>query len=122
MSDDRDDFDLDRLLTRAAAAPAVPSDALMARVLADALSLQPKPQAAPLPARPAARPPRRGVWEALAEAFGGRGVLAGLGAAAVLGLYVGYADPGGLMADRLMPTETGGLELMPAAELFLTGG
>jgi hypothetical protein len=46
-------------------------------------------------------PPRRGLWFALAEAFGGRGALAGLGAAAVLGLYVGYADPGGLgLADR----------------------
>ncbi|MBE2274970.1 MAG: hypothetical protein IAE87_01600 [Rhodobacteraceae bacterium] len=126
MSDDRDDFDLDRLLTRAAAAPAAPSDALMERVLADALALQPKPHAASAPApaaaRPAVPPPRRGFWEALTEAFGGRGVLAGLGAAAVLGLYVGYVDPGGLMADRLMPTETGGLELMPAAELFLTGG
>lgn len=108
---------LDSLLALARTQPPDPSAALMARVLAEALALQPQPQ--PAVPRRAAALPRRSPWAALAEAFGGRGVLAGLGAAAVLGLGLGYADPGGLAEQFL---SDGGLEMVPAAELILTGG
>lgn len=120
MSGNRDDFDLDGLLAEASLRPAAPSDALMARILADGLALQPKP--APAGAvRPGTVAPRRGLWARLAEGFGGGGVMAGLGAVAVLGLYVGYTDPGGLSA-LLMQSSDAGLEMVPAAEMFLTGG
>lgn len=124
---------LDALLAEARARPPQPSDALMTRVLAEALALQPQPRpemrAGLRPeSRPESRPeprragtPRRRLFATLAEAFGGRGVLAGLGAVAVLGLYLGYADPAGL-TDRLVFLSDPGLEMTPAAELFLTGG
>ena len=120
MSGNRDDFDLDGLLAEAALHPAAPSGALMARILADGLALQPKPAPA-LPVAVRAAAPRRGLWSRLAEGFGGRGALVGMGAAAVLGLYVGYTDPGGVTA-LLMQSSDGGLEMVPAAEMFLTGG
>ena len=110
--------ELDRLLARARANPPQPSDALMARVLADALAAQP---VAPAPAVPLPAPPRRGFWRALTAGFGGSAVLAGLGGVAMMGLFFGYADPAGL-ADRLLITTDSGLELVPVAELFLSEG
>lgn len=114
--------DLEDLFATARANPLPPSDALMARVLADALEAQPKP-AAPLAMR-AAMAPRRGFWSTLAAGFGGSGVLAGLGAAAALGLLVGYVNPAGLggLADSVLSTSSGALELVPAADIFLTEG
>lgn len=60
-----------------------PSDALMARVLADAEAMQPKSE--PLP-----RPVRRQGWLA---ALGGWPALAGLATATVAGITIGVADP-----------------------------
>ena len=73
--------------------------------------------------RPAVAP-RRGFWSLLAEGFGGGGVLAGLGAAAALGVLVGYINPAGLggLADDVLSTSSGALELVPAADIFLTEG
>lgn len=79
------DDDLDALFTAAAAEPALPSDALVARILADANALQPRPAAAPVP---------RPSWFAtLADWFGGGMSLAGMSAAALTGLYLGIAQP-----------------------------
>lgn len=69
-----------------------PSDDLMSRVLADAEALQPETEvilAGPAVAAPAAD---RG-WLHL---IGGWPAASGLAAAGVMGLWLGYAPPGGL--------------------------
>jgi hypothetical protein len=78
------DDDLDDLFATAAASQARPSDALFARILADADAWQP---------RPAAPAPRPGWLATLADWFGGGFSLAGMSAAALTGLYLGIAQP-----------------------------
>jgi hypothetical protein len=61
-----------------------PSDALMARVLADAEALQPR----------SAPPPRSdGAWAEVWRLLGGWPAAAGLAAAGVAGLWIGAAPP-----------------------------
>lgn len=119
-----DGKELDRLLARMRALPPEPSAALMERVLADALAGLPRadPAVTP-PAPPQAMPARRGWLRALvAGAFGGAGVVpAGLAAAAMLGLFLGYADPGEV-TERLFSTAGSELELLPAAAIFISEG
>lgn len=105
--------DLDRLLAEAAQRPAVPSDALMERVLADALALQPQPAVV----RAAPRP---GILTRLAAVFGGPPVLAGLGTAAIFGLALGYLSPSTL--DYLTGTSTDTAEFFPEADFLTTEG
>lgn len=116
MSDDLDDF-----FKAARAERASPSPDLMARVLADAYDLQP---ASVIQRAPAIRRPRRGFWRPLAEALGGAGALAGLGTAAVAGLYIGYASPSSLdwLTGLLQSTVSGDVQALSADDLFLTEG
>jgi hypothetical protein len=108
--------DLDDLLGLAARRPAVPSEALMQRVLADALALQPK-----VPGIRAAAPaPRPGFLSQLAGVFGGPPALAGLGTAAVFGLALGYLSPSTL--DYLMGASTDTAEFFPEADFLTTEG
>lgn len=79
------DDDLDRMLAGLRGAGPVPSDALMARIVADAAAVQPGPRRIV--------PARRGLWAGLAAALGGGGVLAGLATAAAAGLFIGLAAP-----------------------------
>ncbi|MFE3837118.1 hypothetical protein [Pseudogemmobacter sonorensis] len=86
-----------------------------------------RPVPVPVSARaPSARPASAGgVWAMLTAGFGGSGVLAGLGAVALLGVFIGYADPSGVAAQFLDLSGEGlegGLELLPAAEIFLSEG
>lgn len=107
--------DLDDLLAQAARRPAVPSEALMERVLADALALQ--------PAAPALRPapaPRPGLFARLAGVFGGPPALAGLGTAAIFGLALGYLSPTTLNYLTGASTETA--EFFPEADFLTTEG
>jgi hypothetical protein len=113
MTDMQDD--LDDLLAQAARRPAVPSDALMDRVLADALALQPAAPA--LRAAPMERP---GLFGRLAGLFGGPPVLAGLGTAAVFGLALGYISPTTL--DYLTGGSTDTAEFFPEADFLTTEG
>jgi hypothetical protein len=116
------DDDLDILFAAARAERPEPSEALMARVLADALANQPAPvRAAPAPViAPAA--PQRGPLAALADLFGGFGALAGMGAAAVAGVFIGFVQPDGLTAlsDAVSYTVLGGtlesVALMPSVD------
>jgi hypothetical protein len=82
------DDDLDDLFGTLAQRGPLPSEALMARVLADAAALQPR--AAPMQR---AAPPRGGVWAVLLAALGGRGALAGLATATLAGVWIGFAQP-----------------------------
>lgn len=115
--------ELDRLLAEARATPPQPGAALMARILADALAEQPAP-AAGLAHRAPARPVQRGFWAGLAEAFGGRGVLAGLGGAATFGLVLGYVDPTALgwLTDGLGSASVSEVQLLPGTDFFLSEG
>lgn len=113
MTDMQDD--LDDLLASAARRPAMPSDALMERVLADALALQPQ--------APALRPvaaPRPGLLARLAAIFGGAPALAGLGTAAVFGLVLGYYSPATL--DYLVGSSADAAEFFPGTDLLTTEG
>lgn len=114
------DRDLDALFAASRAAPPVPSDALMARVLADALDHQPAPQAATRPV-PQIMPRRARFWEPLAALFGGVGALAGMGGAAMLGLFIGYVQPTGLtvLSDALWGGTLESVALMPSVDPLL---
>ena len=108
--------DLDGLLADAARARPDPSPALLDRVLADALALQPK---AP-PTRPSAPARRPGVLARLAAVFGGAPALAGLGTAAVFGLALGYYSPATL--DYLMGSSAEAAEFFPDGDFLTTEG
>lgn len=118
---DRDD--LSDLFAQAQGQAAQPSDALMARVLHDAIALQPAPHAAGLPQRAPAPPPMpTGFWAALTGLFGGGGALAGIGSAAVVGLVIGVLQPSQLTSftDALLgaPIET--VQMIPSLDQMLT--
>jgi hypothetical protein len=114
MTDMQDD--LDDLLASAARRPVAPSEALMERVLADALALQPEPQAL----RAAAPIPRPGFLARLAAAIGGPPALAGLGTAAVFGLALGYLSP--TTMDYLTGASADTAEFFPGADFLTTEG
>lgn len=100
-----------------------PSDALMARVLADALAHQPRPAlpvAAEVGAGAAVRP---GLWRRLAGLFGGAGALAGMGTAAVAGLFIGFVQPEGLslLGDAVLGTPLETVELIPDVDMLFAG-
>ena len=113
--------DLDTLFAAARAAPPAPSDALMARVMADALAHQPAPRA---PAATVA-PERRGgsFWSALSGFFGGAGALAGMGGAAAAGLFIGLAQPAALvnLSDAYLGGTLDSVALMPSVDSLFDG-
>lgn len=95
----RDDFlsdaDLGSLFTRAQSDAVIPSDAFMARILADADSVQ-DANGAGLPdwAKPKPEQSVRGSWFAnLLDSLGGWRGGAGLATATVMGLAVGLGAP-----------------------------
>lgn len=110
MQTDREMQDLDALLDLARQHRAEPSEALMARVLADALAEQ--PQAPPVVAR---RAEGRGLLGWIMDHGGG--MFAGLGTAAAAGLLVGYAAPAtvtDLTASLLPGSQIESVDLMPS--------
>lgn len=119
----REDKDLEPFLAAARGDRPQPSEDLMARVLADAYAVQPAAAGRAFSAA-SAPTPRRGLWSALAGVFGGSGALAGLGTAALAGVWLGYADPPGLdwLTGTLVPSLSGEVQLLQADTLFLTEG
>jgi hypothetical protein len=110
--------DLDDLLAGAKARSAMPSEALMARVLADAAQVQ----AGFVAARPVvAEVPRAGWLARLAGVFGGVGSLAGVGTAAVVGLFFGFVQPDGIgaVADMWGEVTVVQVDLMPQLDVLL---
>lgn len=96
----------------------------MARVLADAARLQ--PAAAPVAgAHPIAVQGRgAGLWAGLAAFFGGGAALAGIGSAAVAGLFLGFVQPAALsgIAGSLTGTAAlDSLDLMPGVDALWSG-
>lgn len=109
--------DLDDLLLSAARQRIDPSEALLDRVIADALALQPRPVALyPSPA------PRPGLLARLALALGGGPVLAGVCTAAVAGLMLGYFSP--TTYDYLTSGLTGAeaIDLFPTTDFLSSEG
>ena len=86
------DPDLESLFAEARSAKLSPSDALMARVMADAAALQPRATARQVALSP------RGWLDQLAWLFGGGPALAGMGVATVAGLMIGLAQPAPVLA------------------------
>lgn len=101
--------DLDRLLS-AARDEVQPSAALMERVLADAAALQPRAEP------PRALPPAGGWLSGLFDIFGGGGAVAGMSAATVAGVFLGFAQPTSLNALTL--ALQGGTEVVDSMELL----
>ena len=110
------DDDLDRLLATAAQRPPTPSEALMERVLADALALQPAPPSY----RNVGAVPQPGLLGRLMAVFGGAPALAGLGTAAVFGLALGYYSP--TTMDYLTGATSDTAEFFPEADFLTTEG
>lgn len=108
--------DLDDLLANAARRPTLPSEALMERVLADALALQPE-----VPTLRSASSARRpGLFSWLDSVFGGPPVLAGIGTAAAFGLALGYYSPATL--DYLTGAGSETADFFPVADFVTTEG
>lgn len=109
--------DLDDLFASAARQRIDPSGALLDRVIADALALQPRPPVlSPTPA------PRPGLLARLALAFGGGPALAGVCTAAVAGLMLGYFSP--TTYDYLTLGLTGAevIDLFPTTDFLSSEG
>ena len=111
--------DLDDLFAEAKQAAIQPSDALMARVLADAAQVQVRPVAVAVAV--AVVPPRAGWLAGLAALFGGAGSLVGVGSAAVAGLFFGFVQPDGLgaVADIWAASAVDQVDLMPQVDVLL---
>lgn len=115
--DDLNDTGLEAFFAAGREYAPVPSDALMARVLADAEAGLVRPAVAVAAARPAAR---RGLLRAAIGSIGGWAGLGGLATATAAGVWIGFAglvdplDAGGLIAPSLS------VELMPGTDSFLT--
>ena len=116
--------DLDGLLADAARTRPDPSPALMDRVLADALALQPQPVALQ-PASPRrAGVPRPGLLSRLAGLFGGGPVLAGVCSAALVGGALGYLSPGtyDYVTGGLADTTGDPVDLFPTSDFLSSEG
>jgi hypothetical protein len=124
----QDHDDLEAFFGAARRVAPVPSDALMGRVLNDALAAQ-DAQSAPifapeqiLQSLPQQRSARPGLWAQLREALGGWPAFGGLAMAGATGLAIGIAAPGGVM-DLTSAVLAGGgandsylVDLMPELE------
>ncbi|MGB5558922.1 MAG: hypothetical protein WBN04_13035 [Paracoccaceae bacterium] len=95
---------LDQMLAAAAASAPEPSEALLARVLADADAVLAERQAGQgtVPGGP------RGWLGGLVDVIGGWPAMAGLATATVAGIWIGYAQPGSIsgIADEALTTGT----------------
>ena len=94
MTTNKRDERLEEFFAEARALRPVPSDDLMARLLADADRERPQPLAAPVVAR--------GGWRNWIAALGGWPAMGGLVAATVTGVWIGAAPPARL--SSLLPS------------------
>lgn len=118
--------DLDRLFAEARREEPAPSAEFEARLLADALRLQPAPRELPVGGGVGTgSAANTGFWPMLAGWFGGAGALAGVVTAGFAGLAAGYLQPAGLagLTTLLVSDATAAeaaVELMPGLDALLT--
>ena len=109
--------DLEQLFAAASRQRIDVSDALAARILADAAALQPKAAL-----RVAVAPPRQGWLATLSDWLGGSASLAGVSAAALAGLYLGVVQPVPVQALTALVagnTTIDSLDLLPTSDGLL---
>jgi hypothetical protein len=112
-----DDAELDLFFDAARRSRPDPSEALMARVLADALDTQGQQMRV---VRAARRPTP--LWMQLRDALGGWPALGGLAAAGVAGLFIGFSAPAGMgdltvtLLGQSAETDSYLVDLMPELE------
>lgn len=114
--------DVDDLLAEAGRKGPQPSADLLARVLGDALDLQPAAAGRVALARPVAVP---GFWAGLWAQIGGGPGLAGLSTAALAGLWLGFAQPAALsdMTETLWSVQAADdVELIAPEDDFFAEG
>lgn len=114
--------DIDDLFAAARAQTPSASADLMAKVFADAVLHQPQPSVLPIRSVPQKR---RGFWTEIIDALGGKGAVAGLGTAAVVGVMLGFVQPTSLatLTDTLFAqTPLDELDLIPGVDAILTEG
>lgn len=97
MADKRDD-ELELFFDVARAETPVPSQDVLARILADADKMMPV-----APVQAPARAP--GLWAGLLAAVGGWPAVAGMATATVAGVWIGFAQPDGVgdLATGILP-------------------
>ena len=114
--------ELDKLLSAAASSAPEPSEALLARIMADADSVLAEHRAVEGSAPGRAR----GWFGGFVDVIGGWPAIAGLATAMVAGIWIGYAQPGYVsgIADEALTVGTSydlG-DLMAAYDTVLVGG
>ncbi|TCP41331.1 hypothetical protein [Rhodovulum marinum] len=114
------DTELEALFAAGRAVRATPSAALLARVMDDAMA-ETGARATPEP-RPHGAP--RGALAGLVAALGGWPALGGLATAGVVGIWIGYAAPGGLEAVTAAMLGSGYdvTDMVPSLDTYLTEG
>jgi hypothetical protein len=119
---DEHEHDLDSLFAEVRAQGQIDSTVLQAKVFGDAIRLQPQANGlrrAPVPT------PRFAFFNRLAAALGGKAILAGIGAAAISGVLVGFAQPASLTAmtgSLFAEAPLDQLDLFPSVDDILTEG
>lgn len=114
--DDLNDTGLEAFFAAGRASAPAPSDALLARIMADAEAEMVRPTVAVMP-RPAAQ---TGIFATAIASIGGWAGLGGLATATAAGVWIGFAgfadslDASGLIAPALS------VELMPGTDSFMT--
>lgn len=114
--------ELDSLFAEARGQTPEETEALMARVVADAIMHQPRPTT--LPVRRETRQ-EAGFWSRTAGALGGKGVLAGLATAMMVGAMIGFTQAPSLtvFTDSIFAqTPLDAVELMPGIDAILAEG
>ncbi len=106
------DETLEAFFAAGRARPPEPGAGVMARIVADAEAELDARMPNPVRPRPAPRSP--GIWIRLLDGIGGWPALASLGAAAVAGVWIGFAAPdrintlaGGRLLPGLSASDTG---------------
>ncbi|WP_298298961.1 hypothetical protein [uncultured Litoreibacter sp.] len=114
---DLSDAALDAMFDEARTHDPAPSPDLLARIAADAATVQREVEA------PAVEPPRTFFGQVL-EVLGGWPTVGGLATATVAGLYIGMAQPGlvGLEAELADGTDFVTSALLPGDDLFFEEG
>ena len=113
------DAELDDIFAAGRATALDPSDALLARVLADAEG-EIESRAAPAPRRRA----RRSAWTRIVSGLGGWPAVAGMATATIAGAWLGFASPDQLneLAGGMLLPDAGGLTSYDVEDILPSGG